>query len=60
MKNTPAEERKTMGFILPDLLGKPLGLSDKDGNLIFPEGNEIPPDHYIFAIPVDEWKSFKP
>ena len=52
----PEEERKTLGFLLPDLLGKPLGLSDKEGNLVFPVGNEIPPNNFIFAIPVSEWE----
>ena len=53
---TPEEERKAMGFLLPDLLGKPLGVTDKEGNMIFPDGQQIPPESYIFFIPIEEWK----
>lgn len=47
---------EVLRFLLPDLLGKPSGLTDKEGNLIFPSEFEIPPDNYIFLIPVKEWK----
>lgn len=46
-------------FLLPDLLGKPSGLTDKEGNMIFPSELEIPPDSYMFFIPMKEWDEFK-
>ena len=58
MTKTPEQERKVLGFMLPDLLGKPLGFTDKEGNMIFPSGNEPPPNHFIFAISMEEWKEY--
>ena len=55
-KKTPEEERLILGFMLPDLLGQPIGFSDEKGDLIFMEGNEIPPNHFIFSISIEEWK----
>ena len=52
-----AKEDKVLRFLLPDLLGKPLGLTDKEGNLIL--SVEIPPNSYVFFIPIEEWKGFK-
>ena len=52
------EDRMKSGFLLPDLLGKPLGLTDKDGNMIFLLEQTIPPDSFIFFIPTMEWKEY--
>ena len=46
-------------FLLPDLLGSPLGLTDKEGKLIFPSTTEIPKDSYIFFVSCKEWKDLK-
>ena len=54
-----SKEGEILRFMLPDLLGKPSGLTDKEGNLIFPSDLEIPPDSYLFFIPVKEWKELK-
>ena len=54
-----AGEKEVLRFLLPDLLGKPSGLTDKEGNMVFPSKLEIPPDNYIFFIPVEEWKKLK-
>lgn len=43
-------------LLLPDLLGKPLGVTTDKGDMVFPEGVEFPPSHYIFFYPADEWK----
>ena len=53
------ESNATLRFLLPDLLGKPIGLTDKKGNIIFPSETEIPKDNYVFFIPIEEWKRLK-
>ena len=53
------EGDEVLMFLLPDLLGKPSGLTDKEGNLIFPAELEIPPENYVFFIPVEKWKELK-
>lgn len=55
---------KELGFLLPDLLGKPKGLTKVNKNtgntdLIFPEGAEIPQDSFIFFISFEDWKRYK-
>ena len=40
-------------------VGKPSGLTDKDGNMIFFGDFEIPPDCYIFFLRTDEWLALK-
>ena len=52
-------EPPSLRVLLPDLLGKLSGLTDKDGNMIFPAEFEIPEDCYIFFIKIDEWKTLK-
>ena len=54
-----AEKDEMLRFLLPDLLGKPKALTDKEGNLIALENFEFPPDSYLFFISVEEWESFK-
>lgn len=46
-------------FLLPDLLGSPAGLTNKDGEMIFPAEIKIPPEHFIFFISCAEWKRWK-
>ena len=53
------EEDKVLRFLLPDLLGKPAGLTLKNGEIVFPSGFEIPPDNYVFFISVEEWREFR-
>lgn len=52
-------ENEVLRFLLPDLLGAPNGVTDKEGNLIFPTELAPPPDSYIFFISIKEWESFK-
>jgi len=42
-------------LLLPDLLGKPLGVTTSEGDMVFSAGTKIPPKHYIFFYPVKEW-----
>ncbi len=49
------EETDMMDFLLPDLIGKPDGLTDKEGNIIFQKEFSIPKNCYVFFIPVDMW-----
>ncbi len=49
---------KELRFLLPDLLGKPVGLTNKDGELIFPADTEIPPNSFIFFISFEEWEQW--
>lgn len=53
---TPEEERQKLGFLLPGLIGKPTGLTDKEGNILFPSDQKIPPDSFIFFIPIKKWQ----
>ncbi len=50
---------EVLRFLLPDLLGAPNGVTDKEGNMIFPTELPPPPDSYIFFIPTKEWQSLK-
>lgn len=59
MEGKISKEDEVLRFLLPDLLGKPSGLTDKEGNLIFPSELKIPPDNYVFFIPVEGWEGFK-
>ena len=43
-------------LLLPDLLGKPLAITDGDGNMIALKDFSFSPDHYIFVYPVDKWQ----
>jgi len=51
------EQDEVLRFLLPNLLGKPDGYTDNEGNLVFPSWLEIPPDNLIFFIPVEEWQA---
>ena len=42
-------------MLLPDLLGKPIGFTDSEGRVVFPEGTLFPKEHYIFFYPAKEW-----
>jgi len=44
-------------MLLPDLLGKPSGVTDGNGQMIFPSDLEIPSNHFIFFYPVAEWQT---
>jgi len=54
-----SKEDKVLRFMLPDLLGKPSGLTNSNGDMIFPSEFEIPPDSCVFFISVKEWQSYK-
>lgn len=56
MKN---KESEILQFLLPDLLGKPSGLTNKEGDMIFLSDFDIPPDSYIFFIPIKKWAEYK-
>ncbi|MBA7698963.1 hypothetical protein ES703_107647 [subsurface metagenome] len=53
---TPEQERLVMGFVLPDLLGKPFAVTDSKGNLH--TYVEIPKESYLFSIPIKEWMTY--
>ena len=42
-------------LLLPDLLGKPIGVTTENGQMVFPKDTELPKDHYIFFYSVKEW-----
>ena len=46
-------------FLLPDLLGEPKMMVDKGGNFKALADCDLPPDNYVFFIPVNEWDGFK-
>lgn len=54
-----SERDEVLRFLLPDLLGKPSGITDKNGHLVFTADFEIPPDNYVFFISVEEWLGWK-
>ena len=54
-----AGKDEVLRFLLPDLLGAPNGVTDKEGNLIFPTELPPPPDSYLFFISIKEWQEFK-
>ena len=42
-------------LLLPDLLGKPTGITNNKGEMVFPEGTEFPKECFIFFYPSKEW-----
>ena len=54
------EENVVLRFLLPDLLGKPKMMTDREGNFVALVNFDLPPDNYVFFIPVKEWEEFKP
>ena len=42
--------------LLLDLLGKPKAMIDKEGNFVALVDFDLPPDNYVFFVPVEEWK----
>ena len=42
--------------LLLDLLGKPKAMIDKEGNFVALADFDLPPDNYVFFVPVEEWK----
>jgi len=50
------KEDKVLRFMLPDLLGKPKMMVDKDGNFIALTDFELPKGNYVFFIPIEEWR----
>jgi len=53
-----SKEDKVLRFMLPDLLGEPQGVTDKEGHLVV-KGLELPPDCYVFFISIEEWEALK-
>ncbi len=53
------KEDEVLRFLLPDLLGKPKAMVDKEGNFVALTDFDLPPDTYVFFIPVGEWEEFK-
>ena len=54
-----SKEDQVLKFLLPDLIGTPEWVTDKKGNLVNFTGSEIPPDHYVFFISIEEWNQLK-
>jgi len=52
-------QNEVLRFLLPDLLGKPKAMIDKEGNFVALANFDLPPDNYVFFIPIKEWESMK-
>lgn len=45
--------------VLRELGGKPSGMTNKEGDMIFLGGFEIPPENYVFFMPIEKYKALK-
>ena len=57
--NFMSKEDEVRRLLLPDILGSPKALIDKDGDLVALTDFELPPNNYVFFIPVEKWKSYQ-